>query len=79
MWAWRTSCSDDTPRGAFLRAALALGLALMLLFSPHYPWYVAWLVPFLVLVPSLTVATYIGGLFYLCYYGAGGRVWAEAV
>ncbi len=67
VWAWRTSCLDESPRAAFLRPALGLGLALMLLFSPHYPWYVAWLVPFLVLVPSLTVATYIGGLFYLCY------------
>ena len=38
----------------------------MLLFSPHYPWYVAWLVPFLILMPSLTLFTYIGGLFYLC-------------
>ena len=38
----------------------------MLLFSPHYPWYVAWLIPFLVFIPSLTVFTYVGGLFYLC-------------
>jgi alpha-1,6-mannosyltransferase len=38
----------------------------MLLFSPHYPWYVAWLVPFLVLLPNLTVMTYVCGLFYLC-------------
>jgi hypothetical protein len=36
------------------------------LFSPHYPWYVAWLVPFFVLLPNLTVLTYVGGLFYLC-------------
>jgi hypothetical protein len=39
---------------------------MMLLFSPHYPWYVAWLIPFLVLCPSLTVLTYVCGLFYLC-------------
>ena len=38
----------------------------MLLFSPHYPWYIAWLVPFLVLMPSLTVTAYVAGLFYLC-------------
>ena len=43
-----------------------LALALMLLFSPHYPWYVAWLVPLLVLTPRWTVATYVVGLFYLC-------------
>jgi hypothetical protein len=38
----------------------------MLLFSPHYPWYVAWLVPFFTLVPDLTVFAYICGLFYMC-------------
>ncbi len=38
----------------------------MLLFSPHYPWYVAWLLPFLVLMPRWTVATYVMGMFYLC-------------
>ncbi len=70
VWAWRTACLLQTggtaPRAAFLPPALGLGVALMLLFSPHYPWYVAWLVPFLVLMPSLTLFTYIGGLFYLC-------------
>jgi hypothetical protein len=65
VWAWRTGCRDDRARTAFLGPAFGLALALMLLFSPHYPWYVAWLVPFLVLVPSLTVMTYVGGLFYL--------------
>ena len=70
VWAWRTAYPPQTlsttSRAAFLAPALGLGLALMLLFSPHYPWYVAWLVPFLVLMPSLTLFTYIGGLFYLC-------------
>jgi flagellar biosynthesis protein FliP len=37
----------------------------MLLFSPHYPWYIAWLIPFFALVPSLTVFTYICAVFYL--------------
>jgi len=46
--------------------AFGLALALMLLFSPHYPWYVAWLVPFIVLLPNLTVMTYVCALFYLC-------------
>ncbi len=66
VWAWRTGCRADRDRTAFLPPALGLGLALMLLFSPHYPWYVAWLIPFLVLMPSLTVMTYVGGLFYMC-------------
>jgi len=66
VWAWRTGCRVDSARDAFLWPAFGLALALMLLFSPHYPWYVAWLLPFLVLLPSLTVMTYVGGLFYLC-------------
>ncbi len=51
-------------RSAFLRPALALAFALMLLFSPHYPWYVAWLLPFAVLVPSLPVVVYTYSVFY---------------
>jgi alpha-1,6-mannosyltransferase len=80
FWCWNTCCkirSTDVPRGTlsnnvprgtseFLPHTAALAFALMLLFSPHYPWYVAWLVPFLVLMPSLTLFTYICGLFYLC-------------
>jgi alpha-1,6-mannosyltransferase len=50
---------------AFLRAAMMLGFALMLLFSPHYAWYIVWLVPFLVLVPSLPLMVYVMGFFYL--------------
>jgi len=38
---------------------------LMLLFSPHYPWYIAWLIPFLVLVPNLPVLAYLMAFFYL--------------
>jgi alpha-1,6-mannosyltransferase len=66
LWAWRTACQPNSRRDAFLGPAMGLALALMLLFSPHYPWYVAWLVPFLVLLPNLTLMTYVGGLFYLC-------------
>ncbi len=66
LWAWRSACRPDSARDAFLQPAFGLALALMLLFSPHYPWYVAWLVPFLVLTPSLTATTYVCGLFYLC-------------
>jgi len=66
VWAWRTGCREDSSRDAFMWPAFGLALALMLLFSPHYPWYVAWLVPFIVLLPNLTVMTYVCGLFYLC-------------
>ena len=66
VWAWQTCCRPDSVQEAFLWPAFGFALALMLLFSPHYPWYVAWLVPLLVLRPNLTVMTYICGLFYLC-------------
>jgi alpha-1,6-mannosyltransferase len=80
LWCWKTCCnprrstagdwqssSFHLPADAdFLVPAFALALALMLLFSPHYPWYIAWLIPFFALVPSLTAFTYICGLFYLC-------------
>jgi hypothetical protein len=80
VWCWKTCCNPNRPKGNsaqtrlfglpaeadFLVPAFALAFALMILFSPHYPWYVAWLVPFFALVPSLTVFTYICGLFYLC-------------
>ena len=49
---------------AFVRGAGALALAMMLLFSPHYPWYVVWLVPFMVLAPRLPMYTYVLGLWF---------------
>ena len=42
-------------RNVELVAALFLAEVLMALTSPHYPWYYAWLVPFLCLVPSAAV------------------------
>ena len=66
LWSWRTCSKQQSDPKAFLAPALGFAMALMLLFSPHYPWYVAWLVPFLVLMPSLTVLTYIGVFWYLC-------------
>jgi alpha-1,6-mannosyltransferase len=49
----------------FMKVAMCFALALMLLFSPHYPWYIAWLVPFLVLVPNVPLLTYVCAFFYL--------------
>ena len=48
----------------YVRGAGALAFAMMLLFSPHYPWYVIWLVPFMVLAPSLPMYTYVLGLWF---------------
>jgi alpha-1,6-mannosyltransferase len=66
VWTWLTACQPDSTPASFLRPAICLAFAMMLLFSPHYPWYVAWLIPLLVLCPSLTVFTYICTLFYMC-------------
>jgi hypothetical protein len=54
---------NGTPR--FMRAAMLLGLAMMLLFSPHYPWYVVWLIPFFALLPNLPLLTYLMMFFYM--------------
>jgi alpha-1,6-mannosyltransferase len=73
-WCWRTASghgnaepdriasSGDAP---FLAPAFALAAALMFLFSPHYAWYIIWLVPFFTLMPNLPILTYLLGFFYL--------------
>lgn len=72
LWAWqRTSAvthpdvSNNHPNAAFLAPAFALAAALMFLFSPHYAWYIIWLVPFFTLLPNLPILTYLMGFFYL--------------
>jgi hypothetical protein len=54
-----------SPLPTFLPNAFALATALMLLFSPHYAWYIIWLVPFFSLMPNLPILTYLLGFFYL--------------
>ncbi|MDQ2834812.1 MAG: DUF2029 domain-containing protein [Acidobacteriota bacterium] len=61
-WCWRSA--SPGPWG-FLRPAFALAAALMFLFSPHYAWYVIWLVPFFTLLPNLPILAYLLGFFYL--------------
>ena len=79
-WCWSTCCRPDhsatsssqtslfglPPQADFLPPATVIATVLMLLFSPHYPWYLAWLVPFATLIPEATVLTYTCMLFYLC-------------
>jgi len=45
---------------------MMLAMAMMLLFSPHYPWYIVWLIPFFALRPNLPLLVYLMGMFYLC-------------
>jgi len=61
LWAMRLG----NKRGAFIFSALVLATALNLLYSPHYPWYFLWLLPYLAIVPwrpalyLATAATYL--------------------
>jgi hypothetical protein len=61
VWAWRVG---SRPGYGFLGPAFGLAMALMLLFSPHYAWYVIWLIPFFALQPNLAVLVYLMGFFY---------------
>ena len=66
-WCWRRSdlpLTTAAQQSMFLGPASALAFALMLLFSPHYPWYVAWLLPFAVLMPNLPILVYTYSVFY---------------
>lgn len=62
---WLTWNSSEKTDRSFLTCAFAIAFAFMLLYSPHYPWYVVWLIPFAALIPNLPVFTYLMGFFYL--------------
>ena len=72
-WSWVYATKEKPIAGAaifaetpkFIKAAAALGFALMLLFSPHYPWYIVWLAPLFALWPNLPMLAYLMGFFYL--------------
>ena len=79
FWSWKAGNRDSNQRKTqfwtrtfhlpeqanFLAGVLFLSFAMMLAFSPHYAWYVAWLIPFGVLLPNVPVFAYTLGLFYL--------------
>jgi alpha-1,6-mannosyltransferase len=64
FWARRAARRPGSARDGFLAPAFGLGVALMLLFSPHYAWYVIWLIPFFAIQPNLPVWVYLMGFFY---------------
>ena len=70
----------DFDGGRFVSSRLLLRLRrrLMFLFSPHYAWYILWLVPFFTLMPNLPILTYVLG-FLLSVHDCFGRAWAEDV
>jgi alpha-1,6-mannosyltransferase len=80
LWAWKRDSPavdnrnianrdavtrPECPKAAFLAPTFALAAALMFLFSPHYAWYIIWIVPFFALMPNLPILTYLMGFFYL--------------
>ena len=54
--------------GADLAGAMLLAVAFTILFSPHYAWYFAWLVPFLCFYPVIGVVYLTCACGYL-YFG----------
>lgn len=50
IWIWRrqTRGPDD-----YVSNSLVLACAFIVLLAPHFPWYFAWLLPFLCFVPSV--------------------------
>jgi rSAM/selenodomain-associated transferase 1 len=74
-WCWKFATVEslqahvsESRHGAprFVRGSMMLAVAMMLLFSPHYPWYLVWLIPFFALAPNLPLLVYLMGMFYLC-------------
>ncbi len=68
IWSLKRNFQATSKPGseaAFLAPAFAFAAALMFLFSPHYPWYILWLIPFFTLIPNLPILTYLMAFFYL--------------
>jgi len=60
-----------TAEGRYLAAAMTLAVAAMVLLSPHYPWYFAWIVPLICFTPRLS-ALYLTLACPLLYFVPGG-------
>jgi predicted outer membrane lipoprotein len=69
LWLWTRPAPLDVPRRALL-----LGTAIMLLATPNYPWYFAWLLPLVTLVPTVGVLYLItsAALIYPLWYWPTG-------
>lgn len=68
LWILRKPQTDDL---SYLRNGLLIASVFMLLLSPHFSWYFAWLLPFLCFIPSLAVfyLTFASFLLYLTWLG----------
>jgi hypothetical protein len=67
---WSVLKQEDDDRG-YLKQSLVLGTAFMVLFSPHFAWYFAWLILFLCFIQSVPVfyLTLSSFLLYLTWLG----------
>jgi alpha-1,6-mannosyltransferase len=68
VWLMRDQRSDDL---RYLRNSLILASLFMVLLSPHFSWYFAWLVVFLCFIPSIPVfyLSFASFLLYLTWLG----------
>jgi alpha-1,6-mannosyltransferase len=66
IWLMKNRRGDDI---GFLRNGLILASVFMVLLAPHFPWYFAWLIPFLCFIPSVPVfyLTFASFLLYLTW------------
>jgi len=62
--------------GADIAGAFLLATAFTVLSSPHYPWYLAWLVPFLCFVPLWSVVWLTGSAVLMYIVKWPPSVWA---
>ena len=62
---------SDLTADRFLSAAAVLASVFTLILSPHFPWYFAWLLPFLCVVPSPALL-YLSVASLLLYFISGG-------
>jgi alpha-1,6-mannosyltransferase len=60
-----------TAQGRYLASAMTLAVAAMVLASPHYPWYFAWIVPLICFTPRPSVL-YLTLACPLLYFVPGG-------
>jgi hypothetical protein len=60
-----------TTEDRYLASAMTLAVAAMVLLSPHYPWYFAWIVPLMCFTPRLSVL-YLTLACPLLYFVPGG-------
>jgi alpha-1,6-mannosyltransferase len=61
----------DKAASHVIASAMTLAVAATVLLSPHYPWYFAWIVPFLCFVPIPSVF-YLTVASPLLYFVPGG-------